>query len=133
MNESMQVVISRHPSLHDFKYVNDVSSVLVAPPVLIQDKEEPIYQELMQIEQSVSTLTIDQMDEDKENRPPLVPIDCQASRIPVRTPSSTNRAIKQPETTCKNKKHEEMKKKTKQSLTGMNTLNFERVDHIRMI
>ena len=50
LNESMQVVISRHPSLHDLKYINDVSSVLVVPPILIQDKEEPIYQELIPID-----------------------------------------------------------------------------------
>ena len=127
MNESMQVVISRHPSLHDFKYVNDVSSVLVAPSVLIQDKQEPIYQELMQIEHSISTLAIDQMDDDKENRPPLMPIECQVSRIPVWTPPPASRGVKQLETACKSKKHEEVKKKTtKQSLTGMNTFNSMR-------
>lgn len=117
----MQVVISRHPSLHDFRYVNDVSSVLVGPPILVKEKEEPIYQEVMHIEQSVSTLAIDQineMDEDKENRPPLMPIECPVSYTPVWTPSPSSRGIKAPATTGKSKKS------TKPSLTGIDTSNF---------
>jgi hypothetical protein len=113
----MQVVISRHPSLHDLKYINDISSVLVVPPVLIQDKEEPIYQELIQIEHSISTPPIDydnDIDENKENRPPLMPIKCQVSRIPVWTVSATSKNM--------NTKHEDIKKKTtktiKPCLTG---------------
>lgn len=122
----MQVVISRHPSLHDFRYVNDVSSVLVGPPILVKEKEEPIYQELMHIEQSISTLAIDQideMDEDKENRPPLMPIECPVSYTPVWTPSPSSRGLKPPDTTCKSKKHEEAKKKP--SLAGIDTSNFK--------
>ncbi|CAF3399017.1 unnamed protein product [Rotaria sp. Silwood1] len=111
LTESMQVVISRHPSLQDFKYVNDISSVLIEP----QDKEEPIYQELIQIDQLISTPPIDHMndvDENKENRPPLMPIKYQISRIPVWTPSSNNnKNIHIPKVPSKNKKNEEIKKK----------------------
>jgi hypothetical protein len=118
----MQVVISRHPSLHDLKYINDVSSVLVVPSILIQDKEEPIYQELIQNDDSISTTPIDyinDIDENKENRPPLMPIKCQVSRIPVWTPSPTSKNMNTSETTCKSKKHDDMKKKTtKPCLTG---------------
>lgn len=120
----MQVVISRHPSLHDLKYINDVSSVLVVPSILIQDKEEPIYQELIQNDDSISTTPIDyinDIDENKENRPPLMPIKCQVSRIPMWTPSPNNKFIDTPEIPGKNKKHEEVKKKittTKPCLTG---------------
>ena len=108
----MQVVISRHPSLHDLKYINDVSSVLTVPTVLVQDKEEPIYQELIQIEQSILPPLdyTDDPDENKENRPPLMPIKCQPSRIPVWT---SNKNMNISGTTCTNKK-----KLTKQCLTG---------------
>jgi hypothetical protein len=110
----MQVVISRHSSLNDFKYINDISNVLVIPPLLIQDEEEPIYQELIRIDHSISTPPIDYMndsDENKENRPPLMPIKYQLSRIPVWTPSPDNKNINTPRTTGKSKKHEEVKKK----------------------
>jgi len=110
----MQVVISRHPSLQDLKYINDVSSILVVPPILIQNNEEPIYQELIQVDHSILTPPIDHwndIDENKENRPPLMPIKCHGSRIPVWTPSPTNKNMNTPGTTCKSKKHEELKKK----------------------
>jgi hypothetical protein len=111
----MQVVISRHSSLNDFKYINDISNVLIVPPLLIQDEEEPIYQELIRVDHSISTPPIDHMndvDENKENRPPLMPIKCQLSRIPVWTPSPDNKNINTSRTTGKSKKHEEVKKKT---------------------
>jgi hypothetical protein len=122
----MQVVISRHPSLEDLKYINDASSVLTVPPIFIQNKEEPIYQELIQVDHSIPTPPVDHMndiDENKENRPPLMPIKCQGSRIPVWTPSPTTKNMNTPETTYKSKKHEEVKKKmttttTKPCLTG---------------
>jgi hypothetical protein len=121
----MQVVISRHPSLQDLKYINDVSSVLIVPPVFIQNKEEPIYQELIQIDHLISTPPIDHIndiDENKENRPPLIPIKCQSSRIPVWTPSPTNEYLNTPGITCKSNKHERVKKTTaatpKPCLTG---------------
>ncbi|CAF4316225.1 unnamed protein product [Rotaria sp. Silwood2] len=119
LTESMQVVISRHPSLQDFKYVNDISSVLIEP----QDKEEPIYQELIQIDHLISTPPIDHMndvDENKENRPPLMPIKCQVSRIPVWTPPN-NKNINTPKISSKSKKNEEIKRKTttKHSLTDL--------------
>lgn len=105
----MQVVLSRHPSLHDFKYINDASSVLMAS----QKQDEPIYQELMPIYQIIPTPPKDysnDVDEDKENRPPLMPIQLPKSRIPVWTPSPTT----------KNKTLEETKKKStvKPCLTG---------------
>jgi hypothetical protein len=109
----MQVVISRHPSLQDLKYINDVSSVLTVPPIFIQDKEEPIYQELIQIEHSISTPPFDYADdpdENKENRPPLMPIKCQTSRIPVWT---SNKNMNMSGTTGGSKK-----KPTKPCLTG---------------
>lgn len=114
----MQVVISRHPSLQDLKYINDVSSVLAIPSIFISNKEEPIYQELIQVDHSID------IDENKENRPPLIPIKYQNSRIPVWTPSPTSKIINTPGTTFKNnKKHEEVKNKpmtttTKSCLTG---------------
>ena len=119
----MQVVMSRHPSLHDLKYINDVSSVLILPPILLDDKEEPIYQELIQVEHSILTPPMDyinDIDENKENRPPLMPMKCQASRIPVWTPSPTVNASR---TIGKSKKHGEVKKNptamtTKPCLTG---------------
>jgi hypothetical protein len=120
----MQVVISRHPSLHDLKYIHDVSSVLVIPPVLIQDQEEPIYQELIQVDHSILTPSIDYMndiDENKENRPPLMPIKYPRSRIPVWTPSPTNKNINPPGTTSNSKKQDEVKKRmttSKPCLTG---------------
>ena len=121
----MQVVISRHSSLNDFKYINDISNVLVVPPLLIQDEEEPVYHELIRVDHSMSTSPIDDMndvDENKENRPPLMPIKCPVSRIPVWTPSPDNKNINTPRTTGKNKKQEEVKKKmttaTKSYLIG---------------
>jgi hypothetical protein len=120
----MQVVISRHPSLQELKYINDVSSILVGPPLYIQDQEEPIYQELIRVDHLISTPPTDHLndiDENKENRPPLMPIKCQVSRIPMWTPSPNNKFIDTQEITGKNKKHEEVKKKmttTKPCLTG---------------
>ncbi|CAF3585561.1 unnamed protein product [Rotaria sordida] len=110
LTESMQVVISRHPSLQDFKYVNDISSVLIEQ----QYKEEPIYQELIQIDHLISTPPIDHMndiDENKENRPPLMPIKYHISRIPVWTPSNNNKNMNTPKILSKSKKNDETKKK----------------------
>ncbi|UJR28161.1 hypothetical protein I4U23_009415 [Adineta vaga] len=124
LSESMHVVVSRHPSLQDLKYINDVSSLLIGPPLFIQEKEEPIYQELIRVEHLITTPPIDYMndvDENKENRPPLMPIKCPVSRIPIWTPSPTNKINETPNTTSKNKKYEEIRKKmsTKPCITDI--------------
>lgn len=113
LTESMHVVISRHPSLEDLKYINDVSSVLVEQPLYEQDKVEPIYQELIRIDHLLSTPPIDHMndiDENKENRPPLMPIKCHTSRIPVWTPSPNMQNTNKSKMTNKTKINEEIKK-----------------------
>ncbi|CAF1991361.1 unnamed protein product [Rotaria magnacalcarata] len=103
LTESMHVVVSRHPSLQDFKYINDVSSVLVES----SDKPEPIYQELIRIDHLISTPPTDHIndiDENKENRPPLMPIKCSKSRIPIRTPSTSKTNMNTPELVASTKK-----------------------------
>lgn len=122
LTESMHVVMSRHPSLDDFKYINDVSSVLV-------EKQEPIYQELIRIEHLISTPPTDPMndvDENKENRPPLVPIKYPTSRIPILTSTINNRNVNTSKITPKDKKTEELKKNPmiKPNLTGNIRLLF---------
>ncbi|CAF0903088.1 unnamed protein product [Adineta ricciae] len=105
LSESMRVVASRHPSLQDLKYINDVSSRLGDSSLLVKEKEEPVYQELIRIERLITpplTDHINDVDENKENRPPLMPIKCPVSRIPVWIPSSIS----------KTKKHEDIKKKS---------------------
>jgi len=93
----MQVITSRHPSLQDLKYINDISSVLMDPPLLINNTEEHIYQELIRIDHGITkspTDLVNDVDENKENRLPLMPIKCHLSRIPVWTPSPNNKNIK---------------------------------------
>ena len=118
LSESMHVVISRHPSLQDLKYINDVSSRLGDSSLFVKEKEEPIYQKLIRIERLVTTPPTDHIndvDENKENRPPLMPIKCPVSRIPIWIPSSTSKI----------KKHEDIKKKatTKPCLAGKLSLH----------
>lgn len=99
----MQVVISRHPSLEEMRYINDISSILAIPPLGREEIEEHIYQELIRVNHSANHIDID-IDENKENRPPLMPIKCPTSRIPVWTPSSTQlKSIQTPMTTQRNK------------------------------
>lgn len=110
----MQAMISRHPSLEDLKYINDLSSVLVVPPVLVDDQEEHIYQELIRVGHSISTPPtdhVDDVDENKENRPPLMPIKCPVSRIPVWTPPDTSKTIHTPAATGQNQKYRDGLKK----------------------
>ena len=110
----MQAMISRHPSLEDLKYINDLSSVLVVPPLLVDDQEEHIYQELIRVGHSISTPPTDHVndvDENKENRPPLMPIKCPVSRIPVWTPPDTSKAIHTPVTTGPNQTYRDRLKK----------------------
>lgn len=112
----MHVVISRHPSLEDMKYINDISSVLVIPPLCRETSEEHIYQELNRVNQSVQVTPPDlrmEIDENKENRPPLMPIKCPISRIPVWTPPN------QPKGTCglSTRAMTEQKKKPTEILT----------------
>jgi hypothetical protein len=119
----MQVITSRHPSLQDLKYINDVSSILTDPPLLTQDTEEHIYQELIRIDHGIITPFADPVnDENKENRPPLMPIKCYSSRIPVWTPSPNDKQMNKSTMSYNSKKLEEEIKKTskivKPSLTG---------------
>ncbi|CAF1233350.1 unnamed protein product [Adineta steineri] len=114
LSESMHVVISRHPSLQDLKYINDVSSLLVDPQ-FVQNKDEPIYQELIRLDHLIATPPsdhINDIDENKENRPPLMPIKCSTSRIPIWTPSPNNKTTDTSNITEKIKKNQESKKKT---------------------
>ena len=110
----MRVVISRHPSLQDMKYVNDVSSVLVAPLLLAEDDEEHVYQELIRCDLGVTTPTAelrDSTDDDKENRPPLMPIRSHVSRIPVWTSSTHKRNAGTPMMANLTAKDTDMKRK----------------------
>ncbi|CAF1364109.1 unnamed protein product [Adineta steineri] len=114
LSESMHVVISRHPSLQDLKYINDVSSLLVDPQ-FVQNKDEPIYQELIRLDHLIATPPsdhINDIDENKENRPPLMPIKCSTSRIPIWTPSPNNKTADTSNIAEKIKKNQESKKKT---------------------
>jgi len=115
----MRVITSRHPSLQDLKYINDVSSILIDPPLLTYNKEEHIYQELIRIDHEITkspTDLVNDVDENKENRLPLMPIKCHLSRIPVWTPSPNNKNIKTSITTDKSKKFEEEIKKISKTI-----------------
>jgi hypothetical protein len=125
LSESMQAVISRHPSLEDLKYINDLSSVLIARPSLVVDQEEHIYQELIRVRHSISTPPVDHVndvDENKENRPPLMPIKCPVSRIPVWTPPDTSKITHTPDITSQNQKYRDglkkMTPKTRPAVSG---------------
>ncbi|CAF2073536.1 unnamed protein product, partial [Rotaria magnacalcarata] len=48
LSESMKVVTSRHGSVQDLKYINDISNILIDPTLFTNDQEEHIYQELNQ-------------------------------------------------------------------------------------
>jgi hypothetical protein len=92
----MQAMISRHPSLENLKYINDVSHVSMIPSLLVNDSVEHIYHELIRINHSRRTSlesNIIDIDEDKENRPPLLPMKCHVSRIPIRTTHNPRKII----------------------------------------
>ena len=138
LSESMRVVISRHPSLQDLKYVNDVSSVLVAPLLLTEDQQEHVYQELIRCDLGLTTPTADlsdNTDDDKENRPPSMPIRSHVSRIPVWTSSTHKRNSGVPmmatlvarDTDTKGKKPTVMAPR-KPNLTGECLVTFHRYD-----
>ena len=129
----MQVVISRHPSLEEMRYINDISSVLVIPPLSREEIEEHIYQELIRVNHSANHIDID-IDENKENRPPLMPIKCPTSRIPVWTPSPTPLKPTQTLMTTQRKKNSmdiiktpKMTPKSKPNLTGKSSFSFSLV------
>ena len=122
----MQAITSRHSSLDDFKYVNDVSSILIdSLPLHKNDTDEPVYQELSRIDHDIMVSSMDlmnDMDDNKENRPPLMPIRYHLpSRIPVRTPLSDRKNFNASVILNKIKKLEEVKntaKKIKPNLEG---------------
>ena len=139
----MQVVISRHPSLEEMRYINDISSVLAIPPLCHEEVEEHIYQELIRVNHSTEAMpagptgSIDidldvDADENKENRPPLVPIKCPTSRIPVWTPPSNQLKSTQTATMTTQRKKKpveigttpKMTPKAKPNLPGKSSLVF---------